>query len=280
MLKHSSTILILCLIISSCINNDPYGIKGLKKLDNDEIIQITIDNLDKEPGIPPIYRYESGKVVPLDTISKYDPQKWGYDYYANINDVIKVVIIRKPKREDSLFHKKLTAIIKEAQRPEVKLVDIDCHSIDKMLARIRFTDQENRTNQVVNESIDFENLTKVVSILEKCGMPTVEEVGNNGVNTVWLIILHASAKYRTKYFPLFIEAAEKGDLQPKQIAIMEDKIFQDSGKPQVYGSQVIFNTETGKMEVYSLLDPTNVNKRRKEVGLEPIESYMMQFSID
>ncbi|NME72049.1 DUF6624 domain-containing protein [Flammeovirga aprica] len=279
MFKNLITTLSLCLLLFSCINHDPYGTKGLSKLSPEEVMEITLNNLGKESKRP-VYRFHSGKVASLDSLSKYDPLKWGYDYYANMDDEIQVIVLRKPTREDTLFQRKLMVAIKQKLRPKVELIDIDCNDIDKMLARILFMNQENRASAKIDESIEFENLTKVVSILENCGMPTVEEVGQNGVNTVWLIIQHADPSYRTKYFSMFVEAAKRGDLQQRKIAVMEDRINQDSGEPQLYGSQIIFNESTGKMEVYTLQDPKNVNLRRAKVGLEPMEVYVKQFGID
>ncbi|MBD0401909.1 DUF6624 domain-containing protein [Flammeovirga sp. EKP202] len=278
MLKNKTTTLLLSLFLffTSCNLSDPHGIKKLVKLDQEDVIEITLNNFDKETK-PPIYRYKSGEVISLDKIKKTDPLEWGYDYYASSNHEIKVVILRKPTHEDTLFQRRLIAAIKERKRTDVELVDIDCDKIDKMLAHIRFMDQENRSSGMVNENIELENLTKVVSILEICGMPTVEEVGNNGINTVWIIIQHAGPHYRSKYFHLFEDATERGDLQPYKLAMMEDMIFLDSGKPQKYGSQIVFNSKTGEMEIYSLQDPANVNHRRAQVGLEPIEDYMGQF---
>ncbi|KXX71582.1 DUF6624 domain-containing protein [Flammeovirga sp. SJP92] len=279
MFKNLLTTLFLSIAFYSCINQDPYGIQGLQKLSLQEAFEITVKNAGKEHKRI-IYRYHNGKVAPLDTIRQYSPLKWGYDYYANMNNEIQVVILRKPTKEDTLFQRKLAFAIEQKKRPKIELVDIDCHAIDKMLARILFMNQENKASDRIDEEIDFENLTKVVSILEKCGMPTVEEVGKNGVNTLWLIIQHADPLYRSKYYPLFVKAVERGDLQPGKIAVMEDRMHQDSGEPQEYGSQIIYNENTGQMEVYTLQDPKNVNKRRARVGLEPMEVYVKQFGID
>lgn len=45
-------------------------------------------------------------------------------------------------------------------------------------------------------------------------------------------------------------------------------------KPQIYGSQI----ENGKL--YKLENPENVNERRKETGMEPIDDYLKNFKFN
>jgi hypothetical protein len=45
------------------------------------------------------------------------------------------------------------------------------------------------------------------------------------------------------------------------------------GGNQIYGTQVTYNS-LGQAYPKSLADSTNVNKRRSEVGMEPIEEYL------
>jgi len=52
------------------------------------------------------------------------------------------------------------------------------------------------------------------------------------------------------------------------------------GKPQIYESQVTKNSKTGEYELYNVKIPEKVNKRRKEIGLAPMEQYLKQFGIN
>ena len=52
------------------------------------------------------------------------------------------------------------------------------------------------------------------------------------------------------------------------------------GKPQRYGSQTIIDQKTGNQTVYDIKDPEYVSQRRKEVGLGPIEDYLISFGIE
>lgn len=50
------------------------------------------------------------------------------------------------------------------------------------------------------------------------------------------------------------------------------------GEKQIYGSQITAG-EDGTRRVYDIQDEINVNKRRQEVGLMPLEEYAKQFGI-
>ena len=51
------------------------------------------------------------------------------------------------------------------------------------------------------------------------------------------------------------------------------------GQPQVYGSQIVRNPDNGQWMLHPLEDEAGVNRRRAEVGLEPLEEYALRFGI-
>jgi hypothetical protein len=72
----------------------------------------------------------------------------------------------------------------------------------------------------------------------------------------------------------------KGESRTGDLALLKDRILMRQGKPQQYGSQVVFNKTTGSQEFYQIADEKNVNVRRANVGLEPLEEYAKYFGID
>ena len=94
------------------------------------------------------------------------------------------------------------------------------------------------------------------------------------MHTVFMPLQHnTDNKYRIKYFPLIEKSVKNGDLSKEQYALMKDRMLMDEGKPQIFGSQI----KNGKL--YDLESPENVNKRRQEMGLEPIEDYLKRFGV-
>lgn len=60
---------------------------------------------------------------------------------------------------------------------------------------------------------------------------------------------------------------------------MEDWVALRQGKNQIYGSQIGKDPETGAYYVSPLTDPVNVDKRRAEVGLGPLQAYLDNWNL-
>jgi len=163
----------------------------------------------------------------------------------------------------------------------IDIVEVNCTKIDSLLDMVYESDQRIRKFKTTDNG-DFTQMAKedhrnqelVISIIEKCGMPTLEEVNELQMNAIWLGLQHSNEKYRKKYFPQIEKAVNKGDLNKSHYALMKDRMLMDEGEPQLYGSQL----KNGKL--YKLDSPETVNVRRKEMGLEPIEEYLKNFNIE
>jgi hypothetical protein len=157
----------------------------------------------------------------------------------------------------------------------VDYVEVDCNKKSEILSEVYISDQKIRreNNLIKYAKEDHRNQELVISIIEKCGMPTLHEVNQEQMNAIWLGLQHTESKYRIKYFPLIEKAVKNGDLSKEQYALMKDRILMDEGKPQLFGSQI----KNGKL--YDLAEPETVNQRRQEMGLEPIEDYLKGFDI-
>ncbi|GHN01567.1 hypothetical protein WSM22_30560 [Cytophagales bacterium WSM2-2] len=157
----------------------------------------------------------------------------------------------------------------------VDYVEVDCNKKSEILSEVYKSDQKIRreNNLIKYAKEDHRNQELVISIIEKCGMPTLHEVNQEQMDAIWLGLQHTDSKYRIKYFPLIEKAVKNGDLSKEQYALMKDRILMDEGKPQLFGSQI----KNGKL--YDLEKPETVNERRREMGLEPIEDYLKRFGI-
>jgi hypothetical protein len=126
---------------------------------------------------------------------------------------------------------------------------------------------------------DSLNLIKVEAILNQYGWLGSDDIGEKGNGTIFLVIQHAGKAAQEKYLPLMRSAVRNGKALPSDLALLEDRVALKQGKKQIYGSQVFTDPETGESQVFPLLDPDNVNNRRKEVGLQPIEEYLKHFNM-
>lgn len=129
--------------------------------------------------------------------------------------------------------------------------------------------------------IDSTNLLMVEDIIGQMGgWPDRKYVGDYGNQAVWLVIQHADLKTQEKYFPMMQESVGRGESRPAELAYLEDRILMRKGMKQKYGSQVSHNQKTGAPEVWPIADEKNVNKRRAELFLQPMEDYAKAFGIE
>ncbi len=163
--------------------------------------------------------------------------------------------------------------------PDVVVRDIDCSEVPTLLDSVAISDQRVRTDASASfrEKVetDYENLSTVVSIIESCGLPGLDELTQSQFNAIWMALHHSpETQYMKEYFPLFKEAKSNGDMRPQDYATVRDRMLMRDGKPQIYGTQI----RNGKL--YNLSDPEYVNQRREEVRLGQIEGYLARFNIE
>ena len=129
------------------------------------------------------------------------------------------------------------------------------------------------------EGKDSINLLKVKSILDKYGWLGEDEIGNHGNTTLFLVIQHSDINTQDKYLPMMREAVKNGKAHASSLALLEDRVAFRHGKKQIYGSQIGQDLSSHNYYVLPLEDPDNVDKRRSEVGLEPLAEYVKHWNI-
>ena len=149
-----------------------------------------------------------------------------------------------------------------------------CDSIDPILAEVYRKDQEVRQGAGDMMTVDQENRKTVISILEKCGFPKADEVERQSYNAIFMVLQHSPGSIRGYYYRDVEQAVANGKINRSTFALMQDRLLMDFGYKQVYGTQIMND------QLYELQDPDNVNVRRAEVGLGPIETYVKYFNLD
>jgi hypothetical protein len=61
---------------------------------------------------------------------------------------------------------------------------------------------------------------------------------------------------------------------PSNYALLTDRVLLNTGEPQIYGTQVDYNMETGQAYPRDLADSSSVNIKRMEMGMQPLEVYL------
>ena len=278
-LKHN-ILLLLILLIVSCNIDQKYTPENLRKLTNEELIQAAKQNIHFDYS-KNIAKDESGKIIPKDSIYKLAYpclMEWTFDKYVNEKNEIIESIMRKSTQKDFELNAQVTLALEE--EPIIDFIDIDCSYIGELLDSIYILDQEMRQDgNSIDEKVETQCLNTVISIIKKCGMPTLQEVNQHQLTTIWLVFQHTHHNIRKEYFPLLEESAKNGNIKKSQIALTKDRILMFEGKPQIYGSQISQGCKT-KWKLYRLQNPETVNKRRAEVGMKPMEEYLSFWDIE
>lgn len=128
------------------------------------------------------------------------------------------------------------------------------------------------------DAADQVNLAKVEKIIAAYGYPGKSVVGAQS-KVVFMVVQHNDLPAQEKYLPLFITAAEKGELDRTLLPLMIDRVRTAKGQPQVYGTQ-LHETKDGRVQIKPIEDEVNVNVRRKAAGLPPLEDYYKNWSIN
>lgn len=101
-------------------------------------------------------------------------------------------------------------------------------------------------------------------------------VSDNGA--LFLVIQHADLTIQEKYLPLMRVAVANKKAKVTDLALLEDRVLMRQNKQQIYGSQVRKDSGGGWI-VHPIEGPANVDKRRSEIGLEPIVKYLSRFGM-
>lgn len=120
------------------------------------------------------------------------------------------------------------------------------------------------------EALHIDNAKNLEAIIDAVGWPHQGIAGVEGAAAAWLIAQHAISlpDFQRRVLRLLKENAN--DVEPAQIAMLEDRIRRFEGKPQLYGTQFDWD-ENGQLSPGAIEDEANVDTRRAKVGLNPLK---------
>lgn len=114
------------------------------------------------------------------------------------------------------------------------------------------------------------------AIVKKYGFPNFDLVGTDGSHSFWLLMQHQDQhpEFQEEVLALMKTEMDNGKASTTNYAYLLDRVRVNTGKQQVYGTQMRLNADGTSYEPNNLEEPTNVNERRKSVGLGTIEEYI------
>jgi hypothetical protein len=201
-----------------------------------------------------------------DLISLHTDKRW-----PQILSIVKTKQEKAEANYNKPLYKELTAIFDDDQtgRQQIEVID-NKYGRDSKEMKALWADIAHK------DSID---LIKVKTVLDKYGWLGSNVVGDKGNAALFLVIQHAEKADRDKYLPMMRDAVKRGNASGANLALMEDRSALESGKKQIYGSQIGRDMKTGKYYIDPIEDEANVDKRRATVGLGPLADYAAQWNI-
>jgi len=111
-------------------------------------------------------------------------------------------------------------------------------------------------------AIDGINNIKIRKIINDFGHPTKKLIGRQAMKSFWILIQHQDFDLELQK-----ECMKNCDFEPKEKALLTDRVLVNEGKKQIYGTQ--FHRDK-KMNLIPrpIEDIKNLEKRRKSIGLE------------
>lgn len=113
---------------------------------------------------------------------------------------------------------------------------------------------------------------EVLNIIDLYGWLGISQVGRLANTTLWSVLQHGSVTSKKKYAPLLKASVLKRESNPKHYARLVDRMLINSNKPQLFGTQIDYNSSTAPV-FFPIEKPEYINQRRKEIGLGGIEGY-------
>jgi hypothetical protein len=140
----------------------------------------------------------------------------------------------------------------------------------------RFKDMTTTQRAHYNDSVFVVNEQRLRFVIDKYGFPGYDLVGEKGSNNFWLMVQHCDKDISFQQRVLKAMKAElpKHNADPKNYAYLTDRVLLNTGRKQIYGTQLTYNLDSCQAIPKPLIDSLEVDKRRATVGLETIESYL------
>lgn len=232
-------------------------------------------------------KYVNAKGLPLISEEKtlLNGGKLYRSYFKNAEGKVTEVQCRPIENDEQLFAEiKLVQLLTENPLSQINQEPINCNRSDSILLVAGALDQGVRNGSIEGNmnQIDSSNQVLIVSVLEQCGFPQAKET----IQAAWYVIQHAGHTGLMEYYHSdFKTAYEDSLLNPKHMAMMDDRLLMTHGFPQIYGTQFSGSSHSADGSIDSggrfngfldIRDRSNINERRARMGLVPIEEIEQQ----
>lgn len=199
-----------------------------------------------------------------DTVFKYVDKFLTYDRYMGCNYLISTERIMKESKKGMYFGKLDQQKYLKRLIPCKKYVDKQDEISDQniksdpdfdqnmisLIGKMIEKDQRYRMDydHIKQHPLDLQNQILLDSIFSDYGFPGKSRVSNIYASDVVTIFLHAEPDFQDKWLDLLISTYKQGELLPGDIQFVLDRYHTIKFEKQFFGTQLLFNNDTKKME--------------------------------
>lgn len=209
-------------------------------------------------------------IADSDLVNLYSNKRW-----KEIKEIVKMNKEKAEAKRDKKLVALLDTIFKDDQKYRLQITAIG----EKYGWVSKKMDSVVKDLTPIIRHIDSINQIKLTEILDNYGWLGRDTVGELGNETFWAVIQHSGLAVQEKYLPMMREAVKNGNARADQLALLEDRLPLRQGRKQIYGSQIGQDPDTKNMYVCPLKDPDNVDVRRAQVGLPPLQEYTNMYNL-
>lgn len=150
---------------------------------------------------------------------------------------------------------------------------------DQIAAKIPEGEYRKMTSEqwdTFKDSVFTTHQIRLKEMFDKHGFVGFDLAGEDGSKNFWLMVQHSdhNPEFQKEVLEKMKIEVDRENAIPGNYGLLVDRVNLNTGKKQVYGTQVTYNLQTGQAYPKPLEDSVNVNQRRKSIGLEPIEDYL------
>ncbi len=129
-------------------------------------------------------------------------------------------------------------------------------------------------------ALDNENLAIVENLIKNYGYVGKRLVGTELSDVVFMVIQHAPLEKQELYLPIMQKAVADRELDRTNLPYMIDRIRMGNKRPQLYGTQLVWNKKKEKLELYPVEDIQNVDERRDRMNLGSLRNYLKDNNVE
>ena len=143
----------------------------------------------------------------------------------------------------------------------------------ELLQEVVEKDQTKQSDRDKLHKIYEADTVKLCRILKTNGWPTTALVTDQGVLATFQILKNAGTfELQRDLLPVIVAAIKKDPIQKREFAGLYDRLRVSAGMKQLFGTQAV--SMGGFLVLYPVEDQANLDARRAEFGLSPIDIYI------